>query len=171
MAKPKKIPYLDPGKPLDESLLKILSTRFGEMTSHEQGTIDGSDIEALHDMRVASRRVQAVLKIFRGVFPKKKFKAEYNELRMLIRSLGEVRDYDVFIDKIEKLKKESVETDNRALNLLIIRKKAMREQKRKLLLLHINTLNKAGYKEHFNNFVSENLLQKYKPQSVVNGRI
>ncbi len=157
MAKPKKIPYLDPNKPLDESLLKILRTRFDEMTSHEQGTVDGSDIEALHDMRVASRRVQAVFKIFRGVFPKKKFKVEYIELRLLIRSLGEVRDYDVFIDKIEKLKKESFEKDTRAMDMLIIRKKAEREQKRKLLILHINEMNKAGYKEHFNNFISENL--------------
>ncbi|MEO8512284.1 MAG: CHAD domain-containing protein [Ignavibacteria bacterium] len=157
MAKPNKIPYLDPGKPLDECLLKILRTRFDEMTSHEQGTVDGGDIEALHDMRVASRRVQAVFKIFRGVFPKKKFKVEYIELQLLIRSLGEVRDYDVFIDKIEKLKKDSAEKDYRAIDLLIIRKKAEREQKRKLLILHINELNKTGYKEHFNNFISENL--------------
>lgn len=157
MAKPKKIPYLDPNKPLDECLLKILRTRFDEMISHEQGTIDGSDIEALHDMRVASRRVQAVFKIFRGIFPKKKFKVEYIELQLLIRSLGEVRDYDVFIDKIKKLNKESAEKDNRAIDLLIIRKKTEREQKRKLLILHINELNKAGYKEHFNNFINENL--------------
>jgi len=157
MAKAKKIPGLDPNHPLDVSLLKILRTRFDEMTAHEQGTIDGSDIEALHDMRVASRRVQAVFKMFRGIFPKKKFKAEYNELRLLIRSLGEVRDYDVFIDKTEKLKNELNDKDTRAIDLLIIRKKAEREQKRKLLIQHINTLNKAGYKEHFNNFITENL--------------
>ncbi len=158
MAKAKKIQGLDPNQPLDECLLIILRTRFEEMTAHEQGTVDGSDIEALHDMRVASRRVQAVFKMFRGIFPKKKFKAEYNELRMLIRSLGEVRDYDVFIDKIEKLKADSHERDTRAMDLLIIRKKAEREQKRKLLIQHIGSLNKAGYKEHFNNFITENLI-------------
>lgn len=157
MAKAKKIPGLDPERPLAEGLLKILRTRFDEMTAHEQGTVDGSDIEALHDMRVASRRVQAVFKMFRGVFPKKKFKAEYNELRLLIRSLGEVRDYDVFIDKIEKMKADVSERDTRAIDLLIIRKKAEREQKRKLLIQHINTLNRAGYKEHFHNFITENL--------------
>ncbi|NOS83587.1 MAG: CHAD domain-containing protein [Ignavibacteria bacterium] len=157
MAKAKKIPGLDPNHPLDVSLLKILRTRFDEMTAHEQGTIDGSDIEALHDMRVASRRVQAVFKMFRGIFPKKKFKTEYNELRLLIRSLGEVRDYDVFIDKTEKLKNELSDKDTRAIDLLIIRKKAEREQKRKLLIQHINTLNKAEYKEHFSNFITENL--------------
>lgn len=127
------------------------------MISFEEGTIDGSDIEALHDMRVASRRVQAVLKIFRGAFPKKKFKSEYAEIRSLIQALGEVRDYDVFIDKIEKFKSEHAGEDKRAIDLLIIRKKAEREQKRKMLIQHINNLNKLGYKEHFYRFIIESL--------------
>lgn len=163
MAKARKIPGLNPNAPVRDSAAKILRSRFEEMTSHEEGTVEGTDIEALHDMRVASRRVQAALKIFRSLFPKKKYKAEYVEIRGLIRSLGEVRDYDVFIDKLEGMKKRSitnsaaVKNDNRAIDLLIIRKKAEREQKRKLLIQSINTLNKKGYKEHFLSFVNSNL--------------
>lgn len=157
MAKAKKIPYLNPNQPLGISLQKILRTRFDEMISFEQGTVEGSDIEELHGMRVASRRVQAMLKVFRGAFPKKKYKAEYNELRSLIRALGEVRDYDVFIDKIEKFKSQQTTPDKRAIDLLIIRKKAEREQKRKLLNQHISNLNKLGYKEHFYKFITESL--------------
>lgn len=157
MAKARKIPYLNPNQPLGISLQKILRTRFDEMISFEQGTIDGSDIEALHDMRVASRRVQAVLKIFRGAFPKKGFKDEYAEIRSLIQALGEVRDYDVFIDKTEKFKSEHTSDDKRAIDLLIIRKKAERERKRKMLIQHINNLNKLGYKEHFYRFIMDNL--------------
>jgi len=155
MAKARKIPYLNPNQPLGISLQKILRTRFDEMISFEEGTITGSDIEALHDMRVASRRVQAVLKIFRGAFPKKRFKDEYAEIRSLIQALGEVRDYDVFIDKIEKFKSEHTGDDKRAIDLLIIRKKTEREQKRKMLIQHINNLNKLGYKEHFYSFIVE----------------
>jgi CHAD domain-containing protein len=159
MAKAKKIANLDPNEPLEASLPKVLGARFEEMIIHEAGTIDGSDIEALHDMRVASRRVQAVLKIFRDVFPKKKFKAEYAEIRSLIRALGEVRDYDVFIDKLEKMKNndETKSIDNRALDLLIIRKRSEREVKRRLLIKHIDALNKAGYKEHFYKFIEVNI--------------
>ena len=157
MAKARKIPYLNPNHTLNICLQKILRTRFEEMVSFEQGTIDGSDIEALHDMRVASRRVQAVLKIFRGAFPKKKFKAEYAEVRGLIRALGEVRDYDVLIDKLEKFKSTDTTNDKRALDLFIIRKKAERNEKRKILVQHINSLNKAGYKEHFYRFITDNL--------------
>jgi CHAD domain-containing protein len=157
MAKAKKIPFLDPDKPLEECVKKILRTRFDEMVSYEQGTIAGSDIDALHDMRVASRRVQAVLKIFRGLFAKKRYKAEYNELRTLIGELGEVRDYDVLIYKLEKLRDEQSGTDNRAIELLIIRKKSERDLKRKVLVQHINNLNRIGYKEHFSRFIEESL--------------
>ncbi|MCI0449352.1 MAG: CHAD domain-containing protein [Chlorobi bacterium] len=153
MSKARKIPYLNPNQVLNVCLEKILRTRFDEMISFEQGTIDGTDIEALHDMRVASRRVQAVMKIFRAAFPKKKFKTEYAEIKGLIRALGEVRDYDVFIDKLEKYNTAHPSDDKRAFDLLIIRKKAGREQKRKFLIQHINYLNKIGYKEHFYRFI------------------
>jgi CHAD domain-containing protein len=159
MAKAKKIANLNPDEPLEVSLPKILGARFEEMIIHEAGTIEGSDIEALHDMRVASRRVQAVLKIFRDFFPKKKFKAEYSEIRSLIRALGEVRDYDVLIDKLEKMKNNTgaKSIDNRAMDLLIIRKKTEREEKRKLLIKHLDELNQAGYKEHFYKFIENSV--------------
>ena len=120
MAKARKISGLNPNAPVKGSAAKILRARFEEMTVHEQGTIDGSDIE----------------------------------------------DYDVFIEKLEKMKEQSGQSvssnknDNRAIDLLIVRKKAEREQKRKLLIQNINTLNKKGYKEHFISFVSTNLEQK-----------
>ncbi|MCX7877073.1 MAG: CHAD domain-containing protein [Ignavibacteria bacterium] len=152
MAKARKIPFLNPNKPVKSCVQKILRVRFDEMISFEEGTIEGKDIEALHDMRVAARRLQAVMKIFRQLFPKKSFRKVYNELRLLIRALGEVRDYDVFIDKIENMV-NTTEYDKRALNLLLIRKKAERDEKRKILVSLINELNKRGYKEHFYRFI------------------
>ena len=157
MAKARKIPYLNPDQSLSICLQKILRTRFDEMISFEQGTLLGEDIEFLHDMRVASRRVQAVLKIFRGAFPKSKFKPEYVQIRTLIRALGVVRDYDVFIDKIEKYKKSFKNHDNRALDLLNHRKKTQREEKRRIMIQTINGLNKIGYKENFMRFITSNL--------------
>lgn len=127
------------------------------MVSFEEGTLAGKDIEYLHNMRVASRRVQAVMKIFRGAFPKRKFRTEYGKIMTLIRALGVVRDYDVFIDKIEKYKKSFKNHDNRALGLLIHKKETQREEKRKVMVQTINSLNKKGYKESFARFITENL--------------
>ncbi len=124
------------------------------MISFEEGTIIGEDIEFLHDMRVSSRRVQAVLKIFRAAFPKKLYKNEYEQVRLLIRSLGVVRDYDVFIDKMEKLRAKSTGNDNRAVDMLIIRKKVERDARRKVMVKTINELNRLGYKENFMRFIT-----------------
>lgn len=124
------------------------------MISFEEGTIKGDDIEFLHDMRVASRRVQAALKIFRAAFPKKAYKKEYEQVRLLIRSLGVVRDYDVFIDKLEKLRAASTALDNRALDMLIIRRKVERDAKRKIMIKTIAELNRTGYKENFMRFIT-----------------
>lgn len=157
MAKARKIPYLNPDQPLNICLQKILRTRFNEMISFEEGTLIGEDIEYLHNMRVASRRVQAMMKVFRGAFPKRKYRIEYNKIRTLIRSLGVVRDYDVFIDKMEKYKKLFRNNDIRALDLLIHKKKSLREEKRKEMVQTINLLNKNGYKESFMRFITANL--------------
>jgi CHAD domain-containing protein len=124
------------------------------MTAFEEGTLKGEDIEFLHDMRIASRRVQAVLKIFRGAFPKKLFNNEYEQIRLLIRSLGAIRDLDVFIEKIEKLRAESKSADNRSLDMIIIRKKVERDAKRKIMVKTINDLNRLGYKENFMRFIT-----------------
>jgi CHAD domain-containing protein len=154
MAKPWKIPYLKPDRSLDICLPKILNHRFNEMLSYEKGMIEGNDIEYLHNMRISSRRVQAILKAFRGSYPQKKYKKEYVKIQTLIRALGFVRHYDVFIDLLEKYS-ESVDENNRnSIELLIIRQKSMRTQKRRELLNTIKVLNRGKFKENFQKFIS-----------------
>jgi CHAD domain-containing protein len=157
LAKARKIPYFNPEQPLNICLLKILRTRFDEMYSYEKGTIDGKDIEYLHDMRVSSRRVQAAMKIFRGAFPKKKFKPVYATLRTLIRALGEVRHYDVLMDMLDKYRSTLNESEVKAFDLLIIRQNTIREQKRKVLLSTLKQLEKSGFKEEFYKFITTTL--------------
>jgi CHAD domain-containing protein len=152
MAKAWKIPYLNADQPLYICVRKILRTRFAEMISYEEGTLAGEDIEFLHSMRVSSRRLQAVLKIFRGAFARKKFRHEYAQIRMLIRVLGIVRELDVFIAKLEEYSKKMNEREIKALNLLIARQKAIRTKKRRELVRTINTLNRIKYKENFELF-------------------
>lgn len=157
MAKAWKIPYFNPDQQLNICLRKILRTRFNEMYSYEKGTIEGTDIDYLHDMRVSSRRVQAAMKIFRDAFPNRKFKNVYSRLRILIRALGEVRHYDVFIDMLNKFRKKLTEKDRKAFDLLVIRQNTIREQKRKVLLTTMKELEKSGFKEVFNRFITQNL--------------
>jgi CHAD domain-containing protein len=154
MAKAWKIRGLDASRSVKETLPKILMTRFNEMMSYEKGTLEGKDIEFLHDMRVSSRRLQAAMKIFRPVFPMKQYKKVYTQLRVLIRMLGEVRHFDVFISNLEKYKDTLSDNNKLSLDLLIIKQNSLRSQRRKSLNLYLKQLNRTGFNDKFKSLVT-----------------
>ena len=71
-----------------------------------EGVRSAEDIEHIHRMRVASRRLRAALPLFKSCFPKKKFRMWMQELQKITRALGDARDTDVQIAFLERLKKE-----------------------------------------------------------------
>jgi hypothetical protein len=77
---------------------KILRFHFAHMLSHEKGTLLGEDIEELHDMRVATRRMRAAFDVFGQYLKPKAVKKHLKRLRTAGRMLGRVRDLDVFME-------------------------------------------------------------------------
>ena len=75
----------------------VLEHRVTNMLLHEPGVREGEDIEALHDMRVYSRRLREALRIFESCCDRKHFKSVYKRVRNITVGLGEVRNLDVFI--------------------------------------------------------------------------
>jgi hypothetical protein len=120
-------------------------------------TIEGKEIDYLHDMRVSSRRLQAAMKIFRPVFPQRQFKQIYTQLRALIRMLGEVRHYDVFIETLEKYREKLPECEKPSIDLLIVKQNSLRAKKRKILTVYLRQLESSGYKVKFSNFITKGL--------------
>jgi len=66
-----------------------------------EGAKAGEDIEYVHRMRVASRRLRAAMPVFRHCFSGKEFKGWLKEVKNVTRSLGEARDLDVQISFLE----------------------------------------------------------------------
>ena len=66
------------------------------------GVLENQDIEFIHKMRVASRRIRAAMPIFQACCPKKKFKKWLFEVKKVTRLLGEARDLDVQIEFVKK---------------------------------------------------------------------
>ncbi len=66
------------------------------------GVKEAEDIEYIHRMRVASRRLRAALPLFRACFEEKQFKNWMKELTRITRALGEARDADVQIAFLQK---------------------------------------------------------------------
>jgi CHAD domain-containing protein len=84
---------------------RIVRQRTGELFEHAENVLDTSDIERVHDMRVASRRLRAVLEIFEPCFPQGDFKTVLRDVKALADALGERRDPDVHIEDMEELEK------------------------------------------------------------------
>jgi triphosphatase len=67
--------------------------------AHEQGARDGKDADAIHDMRVAVRRVRTMLHVLSAAqaFERQPLERLRTRLRALAASLGAVRDADVLL--------------------------------------------------------------------------
>ena len=95
MAKAKPIPDLSAEDSYAEAAARIVSVRAGELTENAQGVLDTGDIERVHDMRVATRRLRAALEIFEPCFPAEAYAEALAEVKRLADALGERRTADV----------------------------------------------------------------------------
>jgi CHAD domain-containing protein len=96
---------VDPFEPYALAAARIVRVRADELFEHSENVLDTSDIERVHDMRVASRRLRAVLEIFAPCFPQGDFKTVLRDVKALADALGERRDPDVHIEDMEELEK------------------------------------------------------------------
>jgi triphosphatase len=90
---------IDASMSAGEVAFAILRRHFAKMLTHEPGVRLGEDPEELHDMRVATRRLRAALKLYKEVLPKRAERYE-RDLRHFAGSLGEVRDLDVQLERL-----------------------------------------------------------------------
>jgi CHAD domain-containing protein len=96
---------VDPFEPYALAAARVVRVRADELFDHAENVLDTSDIERVHDMRVASRRLRAVLEIFEPCFPQGDFKTVLRDVKALADALGERRDPDVHIEDMEELEK------------------------------------------------------------------
>jgi CHAD domain-containing protein len=85
-----------------EAAAKVVEVRARELAQHSAGVLDVGDIERVHDMRVATRRLRAALEVFEPCFPRKRLKAALRDVKEVADALGERRDRDVAIAALEQ---------------------------------------------------------------------
>src|SRR5512132_3399741 len=119
MAKAKPIPDLTADDAYAEAAAKVVSVRGAELAAHAQGVLDTGDIERVHDMRVATRRLRATLEIFEPCFPDKPYSPALAEVKRLAAALGERRDRDVAIAALHAFNDQMPAPDRRGVASLI----------------------------------------------------
>jgi CHAD domain-containing protein len=143
-----------PEDPMAEAGRKVMRYNFAKMLSHEDGTRLGEDIEALHDMRVATRRMRAAFEVFGDAFERRALKSHLQGLRLTGRSLGAVRDLDVFLEKAQRYIATLPEEGKGGLDILIQAWQEQREAARVKMLTHLNSPEYFTFKREFNIFLS-----------------
>jgi len=103
MARAHEVPGIDAKITYAAAAARVVSVRAAEVLEHSGAVLDLAEIEHVHDMRVATRRLRAALEAFRPCFPKKQLGAALREVKAIADALGERRDRDVAIAELEEL--------------------------------------------------------------------
>jgi CHAD domain-containing protein len=85
-----------PEPPLINLIYEYLGRMVRVVRKEHPVALEGADPEGVHQMRVAIRRTRSVLKMFRDMLPDAETVKLDSELRWLARTLGHVRDADVY---------------------------------------------------------------------------
>ena len=86
---------------LDEALSQIILGCCSHFTANWAALRDGDDPEAIHQMRVALRRLRAALAMFKQAIPCAEFEVFRTEAKDLATAMGPARDCDALRELIE----------------------------------------------------------------------
>ena len=138
---------------MSEAGRRVLGYHFQRMLLNEPGTREGVDIEALHDMRVATRRMRAAFRIFGGHFERDTIAPHVKALQRTGRALGEVRDLDVFEQKTQAYVESLPEALTGGLDAFMIELHAQRDAARRKLLAHLDSARYERFVARFTKFI------------------
>ena len=121
------------GPSMGELAYAVIRRAFLAFLRCEPGARLGEDIEALHDMRVAARRMRAALALFEPALPPRA-RTLREELRWFAGRLGEVRDLDIQLSWIASWSQGATADDLASLGLLSSALEKRRQLARKRML-------------------------------------
>src|SRR6266568_2031748 len=127
----KRVSGLDCAAPADEMIRFALRAQLAAMCALRRKALDWNDPEGVHDMRVLSRRLRSALTDFEPHLRKPALPIA--KLKTIAKSLGAVRDEDVAIAALEKLKASAHGEVPEGIEVFIEERKLLREGARKAL--------------------------------------
>jgi CHAD domain-containing protein len=143
--KGKHIEGLDCSAPADEMIRHVLRAQVNAMCVARKQALNFTDPEGVHQMRVLSRRLRSTIADFEPHL--RKTRLPLNGIRGIGRSLGGVRDEDVALAALEKLKTETHGAVAHGIDILISERQTRRDQARSDLQKAIRRSTIAGLLE------------------------
>jgi CHAD domain-containing protein len=147
MARARKIEF-DRNQAFASAAVQVVAVRARELFDHSEGVLDVKEPERLHDMRVATRRLRAVLEIFAPCFPRAKLRPVLAEVKSLADALGARRDPDVQLQGLEFFLTEAPAGDRRAVRSLVDALVADRDEANSRLETALGHISECDLKGH-----------------------
>jgi CHAD domain-containing protein len=129
-------------KPKRPQLQQFFERQYEQILLHDPGTRLGDDPEDLHDLRVAVRRLRAILKVAAPPLDAAWAESLRSELDWLGHALGPVRDLDVMLEHLREQQSRLSAADAAAFELIRVELERERAQSRRSLL---NAMRTARY--------------------------
>jgi CHAD domain-containing protein len=139
---------------LAEAGRKVLRFHFARMLAKEAGTRSGKDIEDLHGMRVATRRMRAAWRVYGDAFRPSRTRRIRTRLRVLAGRLGAVRDLDVLIAAAEAHQAALGAREAAAFEPLVASWRAERDVARTVLIRELDGVGYVRLVEEYRVFVA-----------------
>lgn len=134
---------------------KVLKFHFQRMMRNESGTIEGVDIECLHDMRVATRRMRAAFDLFQPYYDTECVSPYLFNLKRTARYLGKVRDLDVQINNITTYLGESDRVTKQDVSDFLLYLTNRREKARAKMIGYLESHEYVAFKDKFKQYVND----------------
>ena len=131
--------------PLAGAAQVLLLQHLSALLSARQAVARGDDVEALHQLRVACRRMRSLLSGLAQLWPKKRIAPATRALRQLARGCGRARDLDVELQQLTAALEHASPAEEQALRWLWARAAQARHAEQPRLAQAVARFDEEGW--------------------------
>lgn len=129
------------------AMRSLIGVRWEEVWKAVPRAAEGTDIEGVHDVRVASRRLRAAMDVAAPAFPASWFKPLHSAAKEITSELGEVRDRDVMIEYLTAAREQAPPNERPGIDRLITRIERERTAARAEMEAYLKKLAEEGLRD------------------------
>ena len=147
MAKPKDRQAeqaLHPEQSYESAMRELIARRWAAVWVAVPAALAGEDIEGVHDVRVASRRLRAAMDVAVECFSSDWYGPLHRVAKEITGALGEVRDRDVMIEYLTRDRAKADPLEHPGFDLLIARMERERVVARAGMEAYLHSLLAGG---------------------------
>ena len=95
-------PVLEGTPTVDEAISSLINACIGQFIGNWPAFEKGDGVNAVHQIRVAMRRLRSLLGLFQRSFPSAEIVVFRSQAKAIASAMSEARNWDVFIDRIQR---------------------------------------------------------------------